>query len=163
MDFFDRTPIGSIVNRFSKDIQGLGKNMHLNIVDDVMPNCVFMIVKITTSVLASFIIIIIAVPFMLVPVVISVCLLYYIKIRLSSSIQYLHGTSQSQEHQSIQSLVRQLTDSWRFVRTTNRSSLLQTLYMTRTSFWTSLWLISDFRCTWDSWMTLSDFEYSPLT
>ena len=86
-----------------------------------MPNSVFMIVKITTSVLASFIVMIIAVPFMLIPVVVSLCLLYYIKVKLSSSIQYLQW-HESKSRAPVNTKLGSATDGLMTIRSYNKQA-----------------------------------------
>ena len=54
-----------------------------------MPNYIFGLTRIWICILASFVIMIVAVPFMSIPVAISLVLFCFIKVKISSKIQYL--------------------------------------------------------------------------
>ena len=94
LSFLDSNSIGNILTRFSHDIQGLGKLYLLISLDDFMPTITFVQIRYITQVAASWIAMIIAVPFMLIIIIlfwIFLVLIYRRTVSVSQNIEFLES------------------------------------------------------------------------
>ena len=70
LEFFDQNTIGNILTKFTKDIAGL---------DDFVPIFMFIVLRLISLTFAIFIVILIATPFLIIILVISSVILYFVR------------------------------------------------------------------------------------